>query len=204
MATSPVRRRFNLGDLVIVVGAAAGFFGLVRRFWLDPTPDGWTFATPYSVVTSGNRARTWFEMMGTGWVVATFALLVLRARGPRPRWRRLMRQPGWVACFAAALACVVSLGYFQAQSFAASLAIPALGGDAIVRDDVRFTISPPGTGLVGGLAVLVAWVLLRADGRWAAERSWVDRSGRVIGVGWLFLPAGNLYLHLTSLLVDLY
>ena len=38
-----------------------------------------------------------------------------------------------------------------------------------------------------GTAVGAVWVSLLLGGRWKAERSWIDRLGRVIGIGWMAL-----------------
>jgi len=38
-----------------------------------------------------------------------------------------------------------------------------------------------------GIAVFVAWGVLFATGRWRSEASWLDRSGRFLGVYWILL-----------------
>ena len=39
--------------------------------------------------------------------------------------------------------------------------------------------------MFGGLGVLMAWLTLLVCGRWHAERSWVDRLGRAMGLYWI-------------------
>ena len=201
-------RRFNLGDVAIVVAAVGVGCGLTRQSWLDLAAGGWTYLPRNSSRWSGDRVPAlWFQIAGTAWAVATFAVLGMRLRRPRPRWRRLMRQPGWVACLAAAIAVVAVAGFVQARVTTVRIAIATAGiggGDVIVRGDARFEILAAHLVPAGGLSVLVAWALLRADGRWAAERSWIDRAGRLIGVGWLLLPAGFLVVYWTSIFFDIY
>jgi hypothetical protein len=36
-------------------------------------------------------------------------------------------------------------------------------------------------------AVAVAWLALAVTGRWHPERSWIDRLGRALGLGWLVI-----------------
>ena len=37
----------------------------------------------------------------------------------------------------------------------------------------------------GGLAILISWMMLLVGGRWRAERSWIDRFARAMGVYWI-------------------
>ena len=199
-------RRFNLGDLMIVVVAVGVGCGLARRPWLDLGAGDFAFATPTSVYRSVERVPVlWLEIIGTGWAVATFAVLAMRLRRPRPRWRRLMRQPGWLACLASAITIVAVAGFKQfsdaADRNAMAITLAREGiSDPIAVGFARFVIYPANLTPIGGLVVLVTWTLLCADGRWAGERSWIDRAGRLIGVGWLLLPAGFVIVYRTSLL----
>jgi hypothetical protein len=36
-----------------------------------------------------------------------------------------------------------------------------------------------------GAAVIATWVILAVSGHWHSERSWIDRTGRMIGIGWV-------------------
>ena len=101
------------------------------------------------------------------------AVIPIRLTGPRPRWRRLMMQPGLVA----------SLG-----------ALPAFCGIAVFWvfchwhgprggwDPTSFILIAP---IFVGLSVLGAWMTLILGGRWRPERSWIDRLGRACGVFWI-------------------
>ncbi len=115
----------------------------------------------------------------------TLAVLLLRFRRPRPGIRRLSRQPGLAACFAAAVPLIPSL--------------VGLVGTAIVGGPTP-TVFPHGTEWdrwIGyafilvpaytGAAVLGAWSLLLISRRWRAEPSWIDRLGRALGLYWIAL-----------------
>ena len=88
-----------------------------------------------------------------------FILLGLRLLSPRPPAAELVRQPGLWASGGVVLGAASMLTLRYFQP----VIFPA--------------------------SVALAWSGLALSGRWRAERSWVDRSGRVVGACWLaFLP----------------
>lgn len=93
-------------------------------------------------------------------IALTLVVVCWRLRAPRPSWSALLRQPGFVACVAAIAGFVV---FLEANYFGAN-----------VRPAVAI-----------GWAVATAWVLLVIGRRWGPERGWIDRLGRVAGVGWI-------------------
>jgi hypothetical protein len=105
----------------------------------------------------------------------TLSLLPLRLMSPRPRRRRLARQPGFTATCAASIAFVfVGVGLARVV---ADMSYPRSTGLAEI-------VELWGT-LLAGVAVLVSWVCLLISGRWRAEPSWIDRLGRAMGVFWI-------------------
>jgi hypothetical protein len=90
----------------------------------------------------------------------TLAVIVMRLRRPRPDWRTLATQPGFVACIAGPLGFLI----FLEASYL----------DATIKPELAIA----GT-------VAVAWVVLAVSRRWAAEPSWIDRLGRFLGVSWI-------------------
>lgn len=96
--------------------------------------------------------------------------LAIRLKAPRPPRAALFRQPGLVA----ALAMV--FGFFWGNGALVSLWPSAFAGghgDAMIE-------------AVGG-SVALAWVGLAMGRRWRAERGWIDRSGRCLGVAAMVL-----------------
>jgi len=107
----------------------------------------------------------------------TFAALVLRFKRPRPRLRRIFRQPGAVGCCAAIL------------SFAVALLIQT-PDTLYVLHDPRFNSWMINvclaTSRMTGVAVASAWLALALCGQWRSERTWVDRMGQLVAGSWIF------------------
>jgi hypothetical protein len=89
---------------------------------------------------------------------------LMRLRSPRPLFRELVRQSGFVVC----LAVIV--------------------GTLIFVDVGRFTTSGDSLVLVQAAVLLLLWPLLGLP-PWHAERSWIDRLGRAVGWGWIVATA---------------
>jgi len=112
-------------------------------------------------------------------------------------WRasRVWRAPGTVACVVA----VAAMGLCVLEE--TSRGIKYGWGPWGSRFD-PFPNSWPLAELRTSLAVLGAWVIMAAMGRWRRPRTWIDRVGRAVGVLWLvlmlyrvsaslFIPFGN-------------
>lgn len=117
-----------------------------------------TFCTPIATMTS-------------------LALIPIFLRRPRPRWRRLARQPGLIAAFASALA----LAPIVLPVVVASLVAWVLPSGAILFDELDWWSLT----VFGGTAVLASWATLLAGRHWRAEPSGADRLGRVLGAFWI-------------------
>ena len=91
--------------------------------------------------------------------------------------------------FAGAFASIILLGEMSGKTIMAPTGVPYVFG---LRDWIQsFTLySPP----LGGFAVVVAWSTQRLLGCWRAEPSWVDRLGRLVGVGWIVIGLVALYV----------
>ncbi len=90
----------------------------------------------------------------------SFALLFLRIIPPRPDWSRLVQLPGCVACVAVSISLLVASWVEAVTLQRVSLAVVAA-------------------------TVLASWLVLALTHRWQPEPSWVDRTGRALGICWL-------------------
>jgi len=190
----PPPRRPTLIDVMVLIAASAVGFAWLR----EPLPNGFrdiltvipTYGWYGEIILRGivmplaRAAGYWLTPF-------TLALLALRLRGPRPRWRRLLRQPGTVATLAALLTIACEL---------LIILVPSVLGAAWESRGVGFPIAClrrcqalQTSGVFGqsylfptpGLVVLVSWIALCLDGRWRGEASWIDRAGRLVGIGWV-------------------
>ena len=98
----------------------------------------------------------------------TVVILAMRLLPPRPPARELSRQPGLWACAGA-----------------------TLGLTLIVRVSYFKPVTIPS-------AVGLAWLTLAASGRWCSESSWLDRTGRALGVCWLAMLPPSIWFAWTG------
>ena len=136
-------------------------------------------------VEAFSRVPAWMTL---GLVPSTMALFVLRLRHPRPRRRRLMRQPG-------AVACTVATNVFLITSLGITAAV-AIRYLSVWRFSVWAMYFLPlyfhcayGIRLptLMGAGVTCGWATLALGGRWHPEPSWIDRAGRLVGACWVVL-----------------
>lgn len=162
---------------------------LISMAWQVPAHPRWIHAGSAYLLVAAPFALMW-----------TLAILGLRLPRPRPRWRRLVRQPGLVAGMAVAAALVVRLiGYAILRLRLIGQGLVNIyyqgdinGGPTISTNAPRnseflmFGYSHAMNSLaVIGVAVASSWMLLGISGRWRAERSWIDRAGRALGICWI-------------------
>lgn len=200
-------RRFGLGDLMILIVAIGAATVGVRALWQRPAegPGGAYYwdATPSRLLAAAALSSVAAPL--------TIAGLVIRARRPRPAWRRVALQPGT----AAMIACAVVFAAQAAEAVAAlrAPAVEILSGYEVsaIRynsTDSLVLIRAGSNGVIGhiepigcfgllvtslatpcGPAVAAVWVVLAVAGRWRPERSWIDRLGRLLGVLWIAISA---------------
>lgn len=195
----PERRRVTLFDLMTLVAATAIGLSLSQPIWPRNAAGLWVYTWPLVASgVAGYASKTWLIPVAErtapflpclmAW---TAAFLVTRMHGPRPRKRRLVVQPGFVA----AVAVLSTLTVESAL---------VIGSAAM---DGRFASSPTRfaefalNGVIllahhAGCAVFVSWLTLALTGRWCPERSWVDRWGRTLGCAWIVIgPLASLLVH---------
>jgi hypothetical protein len=187
----PVRRKFGLLDAMIVVAAMA--------VWLAATRHLASKTNQRSLGYDGHpRHLIHFahDLISGLLFLLSLACLLIRLRPPRPARRRLWCQPGFAACAAAVLGMVI-----QAMHFVIFMHTRLAGwGWYLFVMQVfwrNWTFCGP--------AVAGAWLALIVAGCWRAERSGIDRLGRVLGACWLveMLIADNPFLKVGWILINL-
>jgi hypothetical protein len=149
----------------------------------------WYFGHPRGLI------RIVHDQIGVLLFLLSSACLLIRLRPPRPARRRLWCQPGFAACAAAVLGVVI-------QAMAAVITIHTrLAGWGLFDMQVFWRSWP-----FSGPAVAGAWLTLIVAGCWRAERSGIDRLGRVLGACWLveMLIADNPFNKIGWILSNLF
>jgi len=166
--------------MVLVAATAVGMV-IPRPFRLDGLfiPLEWNWGDIFEYATRLNRY--FVSPIAVAW---TFAVFLLRLRRPRPRLRLVFRQPGMAASTAA---LVVTL--MTALNYAVAVCLVDLSSHVVAGTGTRYAAIPwllvmrlPFLG--DGIAV--AWLLIWLSQTARPERSWIDRTGRVLGIYWLF------------------
>ena len=187
----PVPRRFNVGDGLILITALALSVSLLRSGeWFERLPGRvsfWTQAVSELVGVSGwsfyGMSRRQVERLVVAQVVdellieflcpvlmgLTLVQPLMRLRSPRPEFRDLVRQSGFIVCFGV---IVGSLLFVDLWTFA-------------VIDDSLVLVE---------FAVLLLLGPVLGLPPWQSEASWIDRMGRAVGWGWIVAMASVMAL----------
>jgi hypothetical protein len=174
------RRDFGVSDaMALVAGAALAIWGgskLVVRL-VEQAIGLCRTIMHYNTAFYSRRPELWRQEVVVKWSTVlwyafqvfevlvlslTLTFLLIRLRRPRPPLRGMLRQPGTVAGLA------VTFGYFWVTGWLHRLFFGR------IIDQCAIAVAVGGT-------VAVAWLLLAMSRQWAAEPSWVDRMGRLIG-----------------------
>jgi hypothetical protein len=176
-------RTFSLGDAMILILALALGLGLARpniiliANYIHTAPNKY-FQTLDGTVSLG-RSLNLIMLFFLYFLLPAF--LILRLRRPRPPMHSLVRQPGFAACAApVACCCLATLPLSLLGAFVPVGEVIALAGQILLA-----------------AATPLAWFFLAVTGRWAAEPSWIDRSGRILGA----LSMVSLPAHLVLILL---
>lgn len=201
-------RRFNLGDMMILVVAIAVILMSLRELWSGFELDKKTFF--HAVTPSRLLAAAWLSAIA---VPLTVAALVFRVRRPRPSWRRVALLPGTVVLIVVSVifatqavevvASLLQFKLFRMGSYTGPAVSAIRFGESI---SLVVTRDRSTNGMIGhiepigcfgvmttslatpcGPAVAAAWTVLAVSGRWRPERSWIDRLGRVLGWSWILI-----------------
>ena len=194
------RRRITLFDLIVLTAATAIGLSLVHLgrprqaagagifTWPVLPGNGSGYASKSWILPIAERAAPILPCLAA-W---TGAFLVMRLHGHRPRWRRLVSQPGLVAAVAAlsilAIESILLIGSAKVDG-RFGWSSPARVAEFVVNGVILLAHHV-------GWAVAVSWFTLVLIGRWRPEPSWVDRWGRALGCTWIAVGP------LASLLID--
>jgi hypothetical protein len=158
-------RKFTVADIMILVAAAAVGALLLRvlvenRTWYPPglrVPLAWKYGLEASPLL----------------LSFPIALLLMRARAPRPPARRVFRQPGTVACLAVLVTFFThSLSYVARTWLGTFFNAPITFGVEVFVIQTLYT----------GHSVALVWAVMALTRTWRPEASWIDRAGRAYGV----------------------
>lgn len=187
------RRKFTLIDAMFLVAATAVALVPIRYAYdsdmLEALSAAWTFE------------GVWEFALGLHWIFTpllvtwSLALWLLRLRQPRPRLRRLFRQPGMAATTAILLSVVLILIKLFAMLVIVFLAAKAFArsGEGLALDFLFVCSRMYSAALCD--ALLAVWLVLWLGRVWRCEASWIDRAGRALGIfgvvygllfGWIY------------------
>jgi len=175
------RRKFTLIDAIVLIAATA--IGLV--------PIRYAYASGFFSVSAEVSAYEWYWLFAVGsypvvvpiLVAWSFALCALRLLQPRPRLRRLFRQPGMAATSAILLTLLLTV-----LKLCGSCGLNNLIYDQIIKtSDERIvfeTLYVVTSTQLSALCdtVLAIWMVLSLARFWRPEPSWIDRAGRALGI----------------------
>jgi hypothetical protein len=168
-------RRWALLDAMILVGAIAVGLGAAR----------WWYDQPGYVNPSALDAQSVCELIAWLLLPLSPALIGVRLRRPRPRWRRLVRQPGFQANLLVGMATVAALFNNRWGYRPTLFQVPfGIGSDQVNE------VAP---------VVAVGWVLTALVGRRRPEPGMIDRLGRALGWAWIALWLARIIVGKDSL-----
>ena len=165
------RRRITIADVMVLVAATAPAI-LVARIVLTYIH---YYGAPRSPFTPILRTLgLWASALMPCVVSWMLALVALRFRHPRPRSRRLARQPGWLAISLGSVLVAIGAGIIAPTlHFAGSMSFPDIW-------HLLFYILP----LVVGPGIASSWMTARCLGRLRGPSDWIELLGRVVGCYW--------------------
>jgi hypothetical protein len=162
-------RRFTLADSMVLIAATAVGLSVTKPY----AEFLWDRSGAIMSHWAARAVATINGLVPPTLAALTLAVLVLRLRRPRPRLRRVFRQPGAVASAAVATSAVLG-----ALMVAYSAAVSGWS-------DPNLPIGI--TAAMAASLVTGSWMALAIGGRWHPERSWPDRAGRTLGWWWVGL-----------------
>jgi hypothetical protein len=174
-------RRFTLLDAMVLIAVTAVALVPIRLYlWenLHP-PENWSAS---ELMRMGLDANI---VLVPPALALTLALWLLRMKPPRPRLRRVFRQPGLAASTTMLVSTVASLISFILY-ISINQDFSHFGFQSVDEINLWARIGMVPLFLSGG-GVAAVWIVLWLSGTWRAEPRWIDRAGTAIGVYWVTL-----------------
>ncbi len=178
-------RRLTLLDaMILVVASAVGlawYRAASHQFGNYCSRAG----VPSPIFALYRRSLIGFETAFPFLAALTMAQPVLRLLRPRPSWRHLRKEPGWIACLSATVVFALAWAHI-AMTWAVWMAVVAPGlGNIGNHDFIGSAFNLTSSCFLPGSCVIVAWLVLWSGRRWRGFSDWVDRLGRLLGFTWL-------------------
>jgi hypothetical protein len=183
-------RAFRLVDIMVLVAATAVAFALYRQGIVGGIPfttlgffwEPWLFYWMHQLVP--------FPAI---WSLTVFGLISFDRATPR---RRRFRDAGAVACCSAvvvlAITTLIGTAFYLIHVFEDYQFIPKVLSHGRNRHATPPFGNTPSEEFIGA-AVLGAWAVMAAAGRWRVGRSWLDWMGFALGIAWIALFLLYLY-----------
>jgi len=189
-----VPRPFRLSDAMVLIAALFAAMAWDRGGVLRALASHFSLQASFGAFAV--QAASIVTLLLPFLVLGRLAVFALRWQQPRPGMREMLQQPGTVACTLASLASV-PVALMVMASHILSGKTMALAWARVAEDlkPERLTV----VATLVGLAVLIAWIALLARRQRKPEAGWIDRLGRLIGVGWIAMIFGGMI----QLMVDL-
>ena len=170
------QRHFTLLDAMVLI-AAMGIALVPVRLYLWENwhlPQSWSASELQQAGLDAN-----IVLVPPG-LALTAALWLLRMLPPRPRIRRVFRQPGLAAGTTTMVFALAAL---------MSFVIYAMNDRGLHFQSVNEMNLWTRIGMIpmflAGNAVAAVWIVMGLSGTGRAEPSWIDRAGRALGIYWI-------------------
>ena len=173
--------------MILVAATAVGIVA-TRGVWDRASYDWfWGFGQGWTAWAINQRILTVVALSLPSLAAWTAATLALRLRRPCPHLRRVVLQPGAAACVVALLVITLEtmgtaaamIGFEYPRGYLGA-EIKTIGVAAWFHVSVLMRMPYPVS-----YSVLAAWTVLALSRRGRAERSWIDRAGRALGICWM-------------------
>jgi hypothetical protein len=187
------RRRFNLGDVMVLVAASAIALVLLK------TAVGLRLFTPAPKSLPFRNLIEYLSVAGGCILVPlTLALIASSLRDRRASRRDVIQGVGFVSCVTLVLAAILPVVYFMVRVAKAQewLTDDGINPDLAVGFNNMFGVLK----LEAGPMIAGAWLALALTGRWRVGPSWPDRVGCLVGACYILMYAqAQLYFVLSPL-----